>query len=942
MEEFPGQTPPYRLVLIGRTVAGGYGVVKASVPLWEAAGPVAVTAASPDGARLAVSGGADHDVWIYSREDLLKGKTEPLQKLGGAGVRVSAVAFVRKADAPGLLLRQDRPGGGEAGEWVLDSGGQGLQEGRKGWEDDGPGLDGWKVSPGEGAVFAVEKDGLKVGAVHLAAGQPASFRPRLPCFALLPPCKPLNKALLAVGYVEQGVSYLELFDVPADRRLRRFSGHVNVVRGLAFSKDGRLLASAAEDQTAAVWSLTDLEKVVATGGAVPGLVVEQKEGKVVLAPMDDAALSADAKKAMADQKVGAGDVVDGVVTGQALKAFRSPQDVYDAIWEVKPGGSIVLRIAGKDVSLKIDQGEDERKPLFTFFMREENAADRLWLAWTPVGPYDAADRVRAEGVIGWHSNTGKASAPVEFSPAAQYRKESYRPGLLKHLFAEGNLSGALKKWNDDPAPKPGMGLRLEAPKTQFPPDAQGRMLVQGPPAGLTLRAELYDILDAKVQRVRWRFDNGNWRDFDGQSELAFTADLDKANLDWRGRPHEFSLLVETVEAAPAQYTRRLPVYAAPPRPEITSDLAAVTEVAAAEFAFKAAAKSGPADDVRATVRLNNGDPKDAGAKINESLHLVEGDNFIEVRAENAGAAPEFAAAETATRRWRVRFTPPKKVAPPTVYFESVSSASEKPQEGKPLVVHARTVRVRGHITSAEPLVEASCDGKRLAALAAPDADRLDLAIDESVTLKTAGEEQTVKFLARHAKGDPTTKALVLKYEPPAPRFEFDPDAPGSAVAAGAETVRLRGRVVKAEDDPSEYKVEVRLNGKPVGAVEVKEDRLAATLSPRPGDNTIEVVLSNPFDSRTEAARCYRRRPPLVKSLEHAEAADNPLADLTALVESPAERPLSGRPRGQRRRRRPGAESHPDQAGTARGRRGHADLEGRRRWRRPQRRQKESA
>src|ERR1019366_6285372 len=117
---------------------------------------------------------------------------------------------------------------------------------------------------------------------------------------------------------------------------------------------------------------------------------------------------------------------------------------------------------------------------------------------------------------------------------------------------------------------PGRGLRLEAPKTQFPRDAQGRVLVQGPPRGLTLHGELFDILASKVKRVRWRFDDGDWRDFDWQSELAFTVELDKANLTWRGRPHEFSLLVETLEAVPTQYTRRLPVSFAPPRPEITS------------------------------------------------------------------------------------------------------------------------------------------------------------------------------------------------------------------------------------------------------------------------------------------------------------------------------------------------------------------------------------
>jgi len=352
VEQFPGRSPPYRLLLIGRTRSGGFRDEKASVPLWESAGPVAVTAASPDGARLAVSGGADHDVWIYSVADLLKGKAEPLQRIASTGVRATGVAFVRKGATPGLLLRQDQPGGRAPREWVLDANGAGVQEGRKGWEDDGPDLDGWKVASGDGMTYSVAKDGDKVGDVHLAAGQSKTFRPLLPCFALLPPCKPLNKALLAVGYVEEGVSYLELFDVAADRRVRRFSGHVNVVRGLAFGKDGRLLASASDDETVGVWSLTDLDKVVGRGGAIPGLVVEQKGEKVVVAAPDDT-LSADNKKALEENKVGVGDTVEGVVAGKTLKAFRSPQDLYDAI----PQTVFKLRFDSEDGINQFDRAD---------------------------------------------------------------------------------------------------------------------------------------------------------------------------------------------------------------------------------------------------------------------------------------------------------------------------------------------------------------------------------------------------------------------------------------------------------------------------------------------------------------------------------------------------------------------------------------------------------
>ena len=150
----------------------------------------------------------------------------------------------------------------------------------------------------------------------------------------------------------------------------------------------------------------------------------------------------------------------------------------------------------------------------------------------------------------------------------------------------------------------------------------------------------------------------------------------------------------------------------------------------------------------------------------------------------------------------------------------------------------------------------------------------------------------MKFTARHDKGDPTTKTLLLKYEPPSPRFEFDQDTPQSVVAGDQVKASLRGRVVKAEGDPSAYKAEVRLNGKPIEGVEVKDDKLAGSLSLRPGDNTIEVVLSNQFDSHTETTHCYQRRLPVITSLTHSAVGADPLVRLTAVVETPADRPLS--------------------------------------------------
>src|SRR5262249_35394505 len=107
-----------------------------------------------------------------------------------------------------------------------------------------------------------------------------------------------------------------------------------------------------------------------------------------------------------------------------------------------------------------------RKPLLSLFVtRPAPGAAPEWVAWNPVGPYDASGPT-AENQIGWHRNTGKPQAPTLFVPADQYRKEYHRPGILPHLIARGNVGTALKDWEEEerrrqpPPPPPTLTLLL--------------------------------------------------------------------------------------------------------------------------------------------------------------------------------------------------------------------------------------------------------------------------------------------------------------------------------------------------------------------------------------------------------------------------------------------------------------------------------------------------
>ena len=92
----------------------------------------------------------------------------------------------------------------------------------------------------------------------------------------------------------------------------------------------------------------------------------------------------------------------------------------------KPGTDAKLKVgrggAAKDVLVKVRQGVDVRKPLFSMFLVRD-AAGKLsdWIGWNAIGPYDASRR-EVEKYLGWHFNTGRPEQPTSFAFIDEYRK----------------------------------------------------------------------------------------------------------------------------------------------------------------------------------------------------------------------------------------------------------------------------------------------------------------------------------------------------------------------------------------------------------------------------------------------------------------------------------------------------------------------------------------
>jgi WD40 repeat protein len=904
---------------LGRGADEPFGTQNAAVPLWQQQERPTL-AVAPDSRFLAVGSGRDPVLWVLRTSTVLANNPQG-PALHSEGVKLARAAFVRdrkaKGRAPGVAL--------EAKGWfVFDLTNRRLRPwSAQDWAEDEPQQDGSQVrvkDVGGRRVIEVLLAGGKTSLVRLDKDQELTAKP-----ALLPR-GPFPVPLLAVAYVEKGAPYLSLWDAASGTQVRQLTGHMGPVRAVAFDRSGKRLVSVADDKTARVWGLDDLGQTLGKHAAIRGLAVGLDRDTLRVVQRDDELLSDANREALAAVKEG--DPVEGqLVVGARKKSFKTPQEFYEAVWDLRPASSwgkapqradrAVLRIAGRDVTLGVDQGADERKPLFSLFIpRTDDGAGRQWIGWSPAGPYDTGDVGQGERYIGWHFNPDKPGDPSRFATAAEYHKSLYRDGILAFLYQRGNLTDALKDWEKEATSLPQFSPYIAGIDPEAARDREGRPVVQT--ADLKLQTEVRGVHPARIHKVQWqvlRLGAGGPEALGPPQPFAGTQGPLEVDLPqtWKRGPYEVRVLVTLTNDLGNPHVASTALHYLPPKPGIEFDRDWLRDsfggtlprnpidVMKQLFPLKASARpkaSGPnAPPARLRLRLNGDLVKGVeGSAVNTDLALREGRNDVEVEAVNEGVKDdaELAPYETNTVPLVLYYTRDRR--PPRISLLSVRSAEGKATslvKDRPTEVDAPRVHILGRIVAEDRVTRATVaigKGKPRDLGGFPWGSKVDF--DEEIVLKDAGKV-SVTFTAGTGPRAEDTQVAVLDYRPKLPGFALE--SPLVLEAGDPREEKLVGWL-KGPDDLYPFEVrEVLVNGK--AARDVRrggrgERRLTATAEFGPGNNRVEVVLANANNRATAVADVYRKRPPRGVSLKLLGEPKELTGDFAAVVEVPADRRLT--------------------------------------------------
>lgn len=665
--------------------------------LWETTnGTVDVPsiAVSPDDRVIAIAGGAPgHGVQLFRTDDLAQAVVKPLA-LRSRAASPSRAWFVRKEQQLALAIGQAN----SQRDFVFDPvvGKSRAVDGS--WVRDEPSSSGWVVEQ--------LTDGESRLLLRVRTPQGGAANVRLPeeqeavtAYALAP-TSPLGMPLLAVASHQKGQPMLALYELQRGEQVRQCTGHTETIGSLAFSRDGRLLASTASDHTVRIWNTKDLAETLGVHGALRGVRVEMSDdGNLTVAEVDG------------DASLRVGDQLHGHATTAGLSPWKDPAAFYESWWDAKPGSNVSVRFSRSGVAqqadVRVQQGVDERKPLFSLFLADNPAGlPRQWIGWSPLGLFESSDS-EVERFLGWHFNTPDEATPTRFAELSEYRDDFYRAGLLGYLLKHGVPPTEVP---NEPPPPPTLSLTAFLEDVAAQPRRGEVILRARDGLGIVLTVDprfpqqLIGSIECQV--------NGKSLGEMQPSETGLQWGFDLSSLDVERGTYAITTTLRTNETVPRRFRKSLRLRYQPPAPqlEITSQPGAIT-TSKFEFAARVTAANDEPVNVELFRRRPDAEPELVKAWSNVSgnqdllteLDLDVGRHQLDLVARNANASEVSAALET-TERSLILERAAAEINPPQLgLLATVDGETSPVEEGQFVYVEVPRLEVQGTVTNDEPV-----------------------------------------------------------------------------------------------------------------------------------------------------------------------------------------------------------------------------------------------
>ncbi len=406
-------------------------VLGAGIALGNQQNPI--IAADPTGRFIAATADVARGIQIFKVDDLRIGKTAPFQVLRPDFQPINRATLVAIDDTNVLRIQTHSDDQTKTYDFSQDSlrpvDGQRWPDVEQqrllfGWDS---GAKQWTASASDGTQM--KRTNVKIEASSMPIGKQIQ-------------CKRLDgQSLAAIAFLQSGgesQAQLSLFDPKSGIEYRRLDGHQQIVTSIEFSEDQRHLTTVSADGMVCVWPLSDLTDLVGKRATIRGVQWCFDNGKPTVSEFEDDRHEKNSLQ-INDQVLGLVNVGNN---NQKIE-FETLDQLLVAVSHYDPKQLAPLWILRDQrrwrVWVRLEQGTDERKPLFSFISRVNPESKQLdWLAWTPHGPFQS-NGPEIEQRAGWHFNPDTENPTARFAPLAQFRNEFYGDSLIDQLLALGHL-----------------------------------------------------------------------------------------------------------------------------------------------------------------------------------------------------------------------------------------------------------------------------------------------------------------------------------------------------------------------------------------------------------------------------------------------------------------------------------------------------------------------